>query len=322
MSKTHVPAWKRIGLKLKYANESAATPKTGTKHTASPNGVTGHPNKKRRLDDEDKEAETSDEIIETSGTKSRSSSKKVKKQVSFTADTKTKDGDSAVSIIPSEEVEVMLQGPTKSKQKKQQTPKTNGNLPSTKPNDALEYLSLYYTANESWKFNKNRDIWIMKHALSNTDIPVTYNLMLAQYINGLKSTNTRSRLRDECLAKLAASDYEATQLADHLLKAGPMALAAFPDSFEGEGSALRKVASNTSRSRLLLFALDTMGSDAATLSKGHTATPRKRKNRTAVVEDSSSSSSSSESESEDDEDSSSESDEESSSSDSASTESG
>lgn len=298
MSKTHVPAWKRLGLKLKYAKEEndAAQP---NRHARFGNGDEP-PSKKRRTNAEDTSPARTTNGSSDVASLTPSRSEKPKKQVSFSSDTKTTDGDSAISIIPSEVVEeVFQQADSKKKSKKQKLP----TQPSTvKSQGTLEYLVQFYTSNSTWKFNKNREVWILKHALSTSDIPPSYNLMLAQYIHGLKSPNTRDRLRLECIGAGPGGS-----LPQEVIEHGARALASFPETLHPEESALAAEMQTVARPRLILWALDPSNEDTqpqpgqtqdSSATKAATKTERpqkKRKNRTAVVEYSSSSSSSSES---------------------------
>ena len=301
MSKTHIPAWKRLGLKLKYAKET-------TTDAVEANGTEQHPKKKRRV-----EAESSSSIeAPKAAKKSRtvngdaaSDHRKAKKQVSFTSDTKETDGDTAVSIIPSEQVEEVLQPKKKVKQAKPSTQPSE-----TKSQGVLDYLTDYYRSNSTWKFNKNRETWILKNACDVEKIPVAYNVMLAQYINGIKSQNTRTRLRMQCIAEGAKVEGGAGNLGSEILDEGKPALETFPGSTVDGDSELSKAFTDAPRVKLILWALDP-GNGGQTQAKSEQlpagpVVPKKRKNRTTVVEYSSTSeSSSSESSSSESDDSSS-----------------
>lgn len=72
-------------------------------------------------------------------------------------------------------------------------PKSTG-----KSKDALDYLDQYQSSRSTWKFNKNREVWLLKHALSKSDIPSSYESALFEYLSGMKSENARARLIDQC----------------------------------------------------------------------------------------------------------------------------
>jgi len=131
--------------------------------------------------------------------------KKLKKRVSFSTDTKPPEEDSDAK----DATEQQQTSPQTSDRRDHPVPKKKRgkNAPSTlaiprKSKDALDYLDQFYHNYESWKFNKNREIWIFKHVLSATDIPSSYNLSLARYVHGLKSQGARSRLIDRCRSAL------------------------------------------------------------------------------------------------------------------------
>lgn len=216
MSNVHVPAWKRLGLKLKYAKE------TGEPLPSRPSKVNGRPrspppavrpvtnseppSKKRRLSPALKQDNAS-----TSPPPS-----KPERHVSFSADTKLVDGDTARSTLPSE-AQDFLNSPEylielqKMEQPKPKPQTSNGtstksstsinpsNSTKTKSTNSLDYLTQYHETHDSWSFNKNREVWILKHALSTDDIPTEYSLSLALYVHGIKSPNARSRLQTECV---------------------------------------------------------------------------------------------------------------------------
>lgn len=304
MSKTHVPAWKRLGLTLKHAKDESQPTQINGK--VKPIGTREPPTKKRRVDGSATYNDTPDNRMtndqSTTTASPQNGSKNPKKQVSFTTDTKTTDGDTAVSIIPSEAVEDLFPQFQATKKSKKQT---QSPLPSSGKNEAtLEYLALFYKSNSKWKFNKNREVWILKHALSTSDIPPSYNLMLAQYIYGLKSPNTRSRLRQEC----AGAGAGPTAPVPCREEAGS-ALASFPETILKEDSNLSTEMQAVARPELILWALDPSGATknvematkADPVADGknpqENKVQKKRKNRTAVIEYSSSSSSETESDS-------------------------
>jgi hypothetical protein len=321
MTSTHVPAWKRLGLKLKNAKDTAVPASTR---------ISDHlPSKKRRIEHENGSEDTSVRT-KTNGTSKSSATNghkprldtKPRKQVSFTSDTKITDGDTAVSITPLEAVSSASND--RSAAKKPKKSKKQATAPSPgKSQDALDYLTLYYRSNSTWKFQKNRETWIFKNLFSTTAIPEAYNLPLAQYIYGIKGQNARDRLRMQCIAegaKLTGEENEQDAEGDVRTTPGAKAtMETFANDTEVvvEGSELDKVFQRTPRTALVLWALDPAASatnprpSAAENSKagaaaGSDAAKKKRKNRTAVVEYSSSSSSeSSESERESSSDSSS-----------------
>lgn len=306
MSGTHVPAWRRLGLKLKYAKDDIHKTQPNQRVESSNNEEP--PSKKRRTttgdDSPTKAANETSSLASSTPTRPN----KVRKQVSFSSDTKTTDGDSAVSIIPSETVEETIQPSDSKKSSRKQKAQTQ---PSTvKSQGTLQYLTQFYTSNSTWKFNKNREVWILKHALSTSDIPPSYNLPLAQYIHGLKSPNARDRLRLE-----AAGAASGEAMPQDLAEKGARLLASFPEGVvsqdTGMCSSLVAEMILVSRPRLILWALDPTNATGSELQSGklqnRTAAKstdkiekpqKKRKNRTAVVEYSSSSSSSSASEGE------------------------
>lgn len=258
---THVPAWRRLGLKLKNEHgkptpkqNSAKEEKQLSEAVEPDTSVPERPAKRRRFahkqetgvkrSDSSDQAESNDNGTQQSTQISEaatlpiaaavSSTKRVKrkKSVTFTTDTKSEDGDSRITIDFPEgspfprvkadqlsnieapqikQADVLDRKANKDSRdvttqvKKRKEPrdgkKPRHDTPAGKEKGALalEYLSQHQSDRESWKFNKNRDIWILSKALDVQSIPITYCLALANYVAGLPAkAGARSRLVKEC----------------------------------------------------------------------------------------------------------------------------
>ncbi|KAK5454312.1 hypothetical protein LTS15_006312 [Exophiala xenobiotica] len=345
MQQPVIPAWKRLGLKLKYADEvfeptgklngdggvitSPKSVKPNSRKEAQQ--VSDEPPRKKRKastgSDEVRQARLTNETDTSNGKPSQVDKKKLKKRVSFSADVKP---DSEMPGTTPVEAEDSPAGVPATKPKKEKKTKKKGRAASDAQqplspakNPALQYLSQYHTARSTWKFNKNREIWILKHALSEADIPKSYDVALARYVHGLKGAGARDRLKTACvdmLKKQSSKEDTSNQLNDghEGLQDGR-----FQARFENELHELQELQEGAKadqdngefqtwiqhqpRSKLLLWSLGHGGS-LPTEAKENTMTAqtngidlsklrqKKKKNRTAVVEyESSSSSSSSES---------------------------
>ncbi|KAK3307874.1 uncharacterized protein B0T15DRAFT_87451 [Chaetomium strumarium] len=216
MSASRVPAWKRLGLKLKGPGSDEAIPSSGgpnagtkpfaqvpnahqTRAIGNPasalkrkqpssasqaNAVSTHtPNKKPRTDEQ---------RAVNGGTPSS-----VRKQVSF-ADG-TKDNTKAKTSEPSKK---------KAKKKKTKqttdTPKSDFSL-----EPSLNYLRQWHTAREAWKFNKNHQTLLIKYVFDEGKIPSSDISIFYEYIRDLKGS-VRTRLR-ETAAEIKKKDMEAGQ---------------------------------------------------------------------------------------------------------------
>lgn len=202
-----VPAWKRLGLKLKPASEaqshdvthrSTSTATTATPAISSvPNGRahlgSPTPNAKRRasggapaLDHSAKRARQDNWQDHTSH-----QTPKKAKSVSFTADT----------------AEPQLPAAAKTKQQKQ-TP-TKGAIHPAPPKPirksapvnlepALAYLRTWHTSRDNWKFNKNHQTKLLEQVFADADettIPAADINVFYEYIRGLQG-GVRTRLRE------------------------------------------------------------------------------------------------------------------------------
>ncbi|KAF2967662.1 hypothetical protein GQX73_g5927 [Xylaria multiplex] len=198
-----VPAWKRLGLKLKPASDGqshdATHHPTTTPAASSVPNTRAHlgsstPNAKRRasggapaLDHSAKRARQDNWQDQTS---SHQTPKKAK-SVSFTADT----------AGPQPPV------PVKSKQHKQTPAKAVVSAAPPKPikksapvnlEPALVYLRNWHTARETWKFNKNHQTKLLEQVFADADettIPAVDINVFYEYIRGLQGS-VRTRLRE------------------------------------------------------------------------------------------------------------------------------
>ncbi len=232
-----IPAWKRLGLLLKSAKEGGdcAGPNNGlSSHSFKRSTAEIHPSKgdedkhnspaakKRRVDSHSKEFNHSNSSL--AGRNVSLTTPKVnrlKKSVSFTPETKLEDGDSSKTLYAdwaesdedyysrkaaeydakeATEAAAVTQSISNSQNQPEELTKPLNSFSETphKSRDALEYLSLYHKSRSSWKFQKNREIWILKHILSTEAIPPSFNHPLASYIHGLKSERAKTRLVAEC----------------------------------------------------------------------------------------------------------------------------
>lgn len=212
----HVPAWKRLGLKLKGPASGEAIPSSGGPNAgakpsppisnahapharvngspasalkrkapasgSTPNAVSAHtPNKKPRRDEQ---------AAANHGTPSSA-----KKSVSFADGTK-------------DNAKVKASEQTKKKPKKKKT--TNKAVDAPKSDFSLEpslqYLRQWHSAKESWKFNKNHQTLLIKYIFDGDKIPSSDIPVFYEYIRDLKGF-VRTRLRDTA-AEIRKKDME------------------------------------------------------------------------------------------------------------------
>ncbi|KAI0421353.1 hypothetical protein F5X98DRAFT_329424 [Xylaria grammica] len=205
-----VPAWKRLGLKLKPASEAQSHdathhPTNATTTSSVPNNrahlSSSTPNAKRRASGGPPALDHSAKRARQEPTSSNQTPKKAK-SVSFTAD--TAGPQPAVSV--------------KAKLHKQTPPKGVVNAAPAKPIKksapvnlelALAYLRNWHTARESWKFNKNHQTKLLEQVFADADettIPAADINVFYEYIQGLQG-GVRTRLR-ELASGIKAQDME------------------------------------------------------------------------------------------------------------------
>lgn len=192
-----VPAWKRLGLKLKQPGAGAGSaPASGSLAVGQPGGSTGHKRKVEAPPSTDgtpvKKTRREEQPVTQNGS---SSSSKPKKSVKF-GDTPTKN--EGRSPPPPRRTKIK---PTKEEQqaKKAKSPAKNQTPLATdtiKP--ALEYLRQWRTSRESWKFNKNHQSALIKHIFEPDTIPASDVDAFYEYIRDLKGF-VRQRLRETAM---------------------------------------------------------------------------------------------------------------------------
>ncbi|KAI0453457.1 hypothetical protein F5B21DRAFT_283959 [Xylaria acuta] len=204
-----VPAWKRLGLKLKPASEGQShdvthhpTSTTTSTPTSVPNNNSNRthlagstPNAKRRASGGAPALDHSAKRARQDNWQDRTSSHQTPKRaksVSFTADT-------AEPQQPPASV--------KTKQQKQTSAKGAVDAAPTKPikksapvnlEPALAYLRTWHTARENWKFNKNHQTKLLEQVFAGADettIPAADIGVFYGYVRGLQG-GVRTRLRE------------------------------------------------------------------------------------------------------------------------------
>ncbi|EXJ59852.1 hypothetical protein A1O7_03999 [Cladophialophora yegresii CBS 114405] len=344
MGQAIIPAWKRLGLKLKFAQEVSETPSKNANITAEtqarvnpsedqePN-TSERPRKKRKTDSKPKEirahsSPASDHSQKPTAGDKVASGVNPKKQVSFSADTKGASATTNDGLVPFESTNGEAQASAAGKKPpRRKAAKKSQQLPVQKANTALDYLTQYDIARPSWKFNKNRETWILKHIFSESDIPRDYDFALSRYIHGLKGVGARERLKSQCMESVAKGnggqkdvndagnsfasgrDEQYAQRFKRELSESTSSDSANENSTD-QDLEYRSWIRAQPRSKLLLLAIAVDGVSLNLNGSGPKSEPeqagdadngpppkvKKRKNRTAVVEyDSSSSSSSSDS---------------------------
>ncbi|KAK3365636.1 hypothetical protein B0T24DRAFT_393956 [Lasiosphaeria ovina] len=213
-----LPAWKRLGLKLKgsASDESPANSNSSVQASPRPNalahvngsspasalkrklpasaasyqsptsGFAQTPNKKLRRDDQASDHGT------PSGLRRQ-------KLVTFTEDTKITDTS---KTAPAKKIK-----PAKPKREKK--PK-KASEPALKPDFSLEpalaYIRQWHTARDSWKFNKNHQALLIKYLFDGDRVPSSDIPIFCEYVRDLKGA-VRTRLR-ETAAEIKKKDME------------------------------------------------------------------------------------------------------------------
>ncbi|KAG4419426.1 hypothetical protein IFR04_007477 [Cadophora malorum] len=243
-SATHIPAWRRLGLKLKSAQDSPST--------ESPATLADETTKRKRTATEDNTP--SKKLKKNSKLPVESSQDPItpqlvrKKSVTFTPETKYEDGDSIKQLFNSWKAEQQAQDPSftfgnsnpafetpepprveeeidtkldekerrvkrvkpaqeKEGKAKAKKPSKIIKPPTTSSRPFLQYLKQYCESRDSWKFNKNHQNHLLKNAFNLESIPSNHVHFLYEYVKGLQG-GVRTRLRDTAI-EIKVKDQEA-----------------------------------------------------------------------------------------------------------------
>ncbi|KAM0339987.1 hypothetical protein ACHAPU_010704 [Fusarium lateritium] len=206
-----VPAWKRLGLKLKQPSD-APEPSFGHPSTSTSTQSTT----KRKFDapppHNSSQVAKRPRQDETTANWNAQAQLKRQKSVTF-ADASSNSNGNGNSNFPR----------TPSKPVKQSKAKSKGPAKKLKPQapldlkPALEYLSLWKTARDSWKFNKNHQSNLIKHVFDADGIPASDVETFYDYIQELKGfvrmrlLETAREVRDQDQSDAAKAFPEGTK---------------------------------------------------------------------------------------------------------------
>ncbi|PNY28242.1 Uncharacterized protein C7orf50 [Tolypocladium capitatum] len=189
-----VPAWKRLGLKLKPPTAASEPADGGTPAVGQRSSTQQKSHSNKRKLETPPAAESSLGIKRPRGESqtenTNAQARKKPKSVSF-GDTPTKNG---ITPTPAGDTNKPAKEKKKSKgpAKKQKPP-----VPAdVKP--ALEYLSQWKSSRHSWKFNKNHQSTLTRHAFDTDGIPAADINTFYEYIRDLKGF-VRTRLRETAM---------------------------------------------------------------------------------------------------------------------------
>ncbi|KAI6248105.1 hypothetical protein HI914_03669 [Erysiphe necator] len=227
----HIPAWRRIGLKLKMPQVQTYSLDTVISEDIS---------LKRKavlLDcSDEKENKKTKTVIDNTHQKLHeftTPNASTKKSVTFTPETKVEDGDSIKKLSntwitqqkslhqpnslfkPHKALdikidEIILKKKRKELKKAKKKPKLkdnnaskqeksqNNSEPTNKIPSFLSYLREYHESKETWKFKKNHQTHLLQHIFDKDRVPSGYAHLIYAYVRGLRG-QVRTRLRDAAI---------------------------------------------------------------------------------------------------------------------------
>jgi len=239
-----VPAWKKLGLQLKNAppasEESetvkptyASTSPHVTKKRKANDGddaipsitkndeaqPTTTPQKRAKITFQEDSSSTTEPVIPKTPASTKKSEQKTPKSIlKKTKKAASDSGTSPTEKVPADaraeaDITVPTQPPkTKAEKKAKRAARLSSQSNATPTSESAEneerpqlvYLQTYHDTPESWKFNKNHQIQLLKDVFNLYRIPSSYNDALSSYIKGLQGAAARERLG--VLARSIASE--------------------------------------------------------------------------------------------------------------------
>lgn len=189
MSGQQVPAWKRLGLKLKQPTGS--DPVIGSPAVGHPSSAGhGQPNKRKLDAPPPAHSPYGSKKPRTDG---QGTTLKKQKSVTF-GDTPTKKD----LVSSARDSKTPTKTPTKQPQQKSKGPSKKQTPVSTDLQPALDYLRQWKSSRANWKFNKNHQSSLIKHVFDSEAIPPADIDTFYQYIRDLKGF-VRVRLREAAM---------------------------------------------------------------------------------------------------------------------------
>lgn len=326
----HVPAWKKLGLQLKAPKDEPAPLKASKKRTISETDDVSTA-KKQRLENKNsgkseksaKKKKSNKAEATNAAAESKKNPKKSRKSVSFATDTKSDDEDSdSGSDSDPEPLPDLKPGPSltteqRRAEKRRKREARAKNRPPPQKEDVekyeasasdpiLSYLSTFHKVRAHWKFQKNRETVLLKHAFSIDRIPLAYNAALRAYLAGLRGDAAKSRVAESAmevieaekaeLEKIEGQEDEKRKYEGQVLKFQGRLLTEEDVQWEEEEAGTvsgldatwMKRLEKRKRAETVYFLMRGRVSTADTSKSKAADVMRKRKSRTAITEDSSS----------------------------------
>ncbi|KAK2733063.1 hypothetical protein FQN57_002324 [Myotisia sp. PD_48] len=229
----HIPAWKKLGLRLKSADDP---PKQDVDTSSTPNVEKKTKKRKPETRESHKSSEDAEgdqkhqDSVQSPKMKRKKSdalakqslatkqeqpqkNKSPKKSVSFASDTKTEDAISTheLTLDPEDDPDAAANKRAAKRRKREErskrpsVPQSTLEIPAIS-NPTLAYLSTYQHSRSEWKFQKNRETAVLKYALSVDRIPQIYDAALSTYLSNLKGEAGKQRLMEASKEAIVKDD--------------------------------------------------------------------------------------------------------------------
>jgi hypothetical protein len=254
LEQPHVPAWKRLGLKLKNSqptNEEAVSPVVNQLSSSASES------KKRKATEIDGGSPASQDQAAAAASRSENARPetqtngrplKRKKSVAFADGTKNEDGDSNEKLLedyvaqqeggegqfsksevaqftapqkvhpanePSTKINGVANEGKKEKKKKERTQKSASDGSLKQDPAYVTYLKEYRSARSSWKFNKSHQIKLLNNLYNTYWLPLELDDTISSYLSGLQGEAVRKRVEET--AEKVIKDTDGLESADEIM---------------------------------------------------------------------------------------------------------
>lgn len=220
MATQHIPAWKKLGLKLKqqqtertHSGEFLKPAEQRIDHDDQTSGFTARRDSPRPKGTTHKRKfENSPEQHPDGITRDHDS--KRHKSVTFAESTKPPVETSTTIGQPTQPTKPVTPTPKREpgiSKKRSPTDNSNGDHGHSMQSPYLAYLEQYSSDRGEWKFNKNKQGALLKHAFDIDRIPPDHGEALGSYVEGLQGANSRERLQTTAIEIIESTDPPAAE---------------------------------------------------------------------------------------------------------------
>lgn len=217
-STARIPAWKRLGLKLKWANDSTTSLDDNGRSPVCINGKGDEdgdpPSSKRRKMEESMKVNEEPVGTDLNTLSTKGDDVLESEECDATITYESEDGSEPRKTEANMEKKQKKER-KKAKKKAEKRSTISHNMVDGQPESRLHepailsYLSTYHKQRAMWKYQKNKEIALFKNIFDLEMVPSSYNQALFSYLRGLKGGRARQRLVESAHESITADEQKA-----------------------------------------------------------------------------------------------------------------